>query len=144
MRQRYFPLIIGLAFYSFQAWAGPTVKIMINPSPEHDGQVILALCNQEHFPHEDRCTIRKIIPAKEARQSITLAAPEPGRYAILVINDLNKNNKLDTNLIGIPKEPVGVSRNPALRFGPPHFEDAAIDLSGSGKEIVIDLKRVEK
>jgi uncharacterized protein (DUF2141 family) len=144
MRRRYFHLIIGLTVSSFQAWAEPTVKIMINPSPENDGQVILALCNQEHFPHEDRCTIRKTIPAKEARQSITLTAPEPGRYAILVINDVNKNNKLDTNLIGIPKEPVGVSRNPALRFGPPRFEDAAIDLSGSDKEIIIDLKRVEK
>jgi uncharacterized protein (DUF2141 family) len=61
-----------------------------------------------------------------------------------VVADVNGNGKLDTNLIGIPKEPVGASRNPALRFGPPKFEETAVDLDDKAQELIINLKRVEK
>ena len=37
--------------------------------------------------------------------------------------DLNKNGKLDTNFIGIPKEEFGNSNNIQPNFGPPKFED---------------------
>lgn len=46
---------------------------------------------------------------------------ESGRYAVGVIHDANKNNTLDKNILGIPKESYGFS-NGARR---PVFEDAA-------------------
>lgn len=137
--------IQALAAFSANTWAEEMIKIVINPAPTDQGQIIVALCNQESFPHEDRCTVRKIVPAKVAKDPITLKAPVAGRYAVLVVSDINSNNKLDTNLIGIPKEPVGVSRNPALRFGPPRFEDAAIDVfENTPQELVIDLRQAGK
>ena len=36
---------------------------------------------------------------------------EPGDYVAFVIHDLNKNGRLDSNLIGIPQEPFGMSNN---------------------------------
>jgi uncharacterized protein (DUF2141 family) len=52
----------------------------------------------------------------------------PGRYALSVMHDENGNGKLDTNLIGIPTERYGFSRDAASRMGPPSFDDAAFDL----------------
>jgi uncharacterized protein (DUF2141 family) len=145
MRFKRFLGIAIMAVSSAHAWAESTIKVVINPAPTDEGQIIVALCTREAFPHEDRCTVRKIVPAKAAKEPITLNALAAGRYAVLVVNDVNSNNKLDTNLIGIPKEPVGVSRNPALRFGPPRFEDAAFDVSDNApQELVIDLKQAGK
>jgi uncharacterized protein (DUF2141 family) len=114
--------VIGRVQCLRMGWADPTIKVVINPAPTDEGQIILALCTQKTFPHEDRCEVRKIVPAKMAKEPIALKAPEAGRYAMLVVNDVNSNNKLDANLIGIPKEPVGFSKNPALRFGPPDLK----------------------
>lgn len=48
--------------------------------------------------------------------------------AISVVEDLNNNGNVDTSFIGFPKEPWAVSNNiKAHQFGPPSFEEAAID-----------------
>ncbi len=133
-----------IAAFSLPTWAEPAVEVIIKPTPADQGNIIVALCTQATFPHEERCPVRKVVPAKTAEQAIALSAPAPGRYAVIVVADVNGNGKLDTNLIGIPKEPVGVSHNPALRFGPPKFEETAFDLNDTAQELIINLKRVEK
>lgn len=48
--------------------------------------------------------------------------------AISIIEDLNNNGKVDTTFVGFPKEPWAVSNNvKAHAFGPPTFEEAAVD-----------------
>lgn len=54
----------------------------------------------------------------------------PGVYAVAVYHDVNGNGKLDTNFIGIPKEPTGSSNDAKAKMGPPKFEDARFTLSG--------------
>ena len=44
-----------------------------------------------------------------------------------VYEDLNGNGKLDT-MMGVPKEGFGFSRNPALRMGPPRYDDVHFTL----------------
>jgi uncharacterized protein (DUF2141 family) len=53
--------------------------------------------------------------------------------------DSNKNEKLDTNFFGIPKEQFGFSNNAKGRFGPPSFESASFELDAL-KEISINLE----
>ena len=62
-----------------------------------------------------------------------------GQYALSVMHDENENEKLDTNLFGIPKEGFGFSNNAMGKFGPPSFEKAKIEITSS-KEISIKLK----
>lgn len=47
-----------------------------------------------------------------------------GEYAIAVYHDKNKNGKIDTNLLGIPKENYGFSNNARGRFGPASWDDS--------------------
>ena len=53
------------------------------------------------------------------------------------MHDENRNGKLDTNFLGIPKEGVGASNNPKSRFGPPSFEESmfVLDCPELSKEI---------
>ena len=62
-----------------------------------------------------------------------------GIYAIGLYVDSNKNEKLDTNFLGIPTEQFGFSNNAKGRFGPPSFESASFELDAF-KEISINLE----
>ncbi len=63
-----------------------------------------------------------------------------GIYAIAIFHDLNNNGVLDTNWIGIPKEPIGVSGTGKSRFGPPRFVDCKFELSSNR---LIEIKLTE-
>ncbi|MNC95537.1 hypothetical protein D3C83_126870 [compost metagenome] len=63
-----------------------------------------------------------------------------GSYAIAVLHDENENFKMDTSIIGIPKEGYGVSNNVKGRFGPPKFADARFRVTeASSMTIRIEL-----
>ena len=56
----------------------------------------------------------------------------PGNYAISIFYDKNNNGELDSNFIGIPKEPVALSNNAKAKFGPPKYKDAVFALGEEG------------
>lgn len=60
-----------------------------------------------------------------------------GRYAMSSFFDKNENGRLDTNFIGIPKEPYAFSMNPSSNFGPPSFDEAAFTLDSLSQSITI-------
>lgn len=64
----------------------------------------------------------------------------PGRYAISAIHDENDNGKLDTNLIGIPKEGFGFGNDAMGTFGPPSFKKASIEIGITPVRHVIKLR----
>ena len=63
-----------------------------------------------------------------------------GEYGISVIHDVNADGELDTNLVGIPKEPTGFSNNAKGKFGPPKYEQVKFSFTKSGQRLVIDLE----
>jgi uncharacterized protein (DUF2141 family) len=60
-----------------------------------------------------------------------------GRYAVAVIHDENDNKRMDTNLIGMPKEGFCFGNN-AMRMGKPRFNDCAVPVYSD--EVNISLK----
>lgn len=63
----------------------------------------------------------------------------PGDYVLAVIHDENANNKVDT-FVGIPREGVGFSHNPAMSFGPPKYEAAKFHVSAGANALDVKLK----
>jgi uncharacterized protein (DUF2141 family) len=61
-----------------------------------------------------------------------------GKYAINVIHDKNNNNKLDTNVFGIPKEGWGCSNNARGALGAPKHKDKIVTITAN-KSITINL-----
>ena len=61
-----------------------------------------------------------------------------GTYAIGIFVDVNYNNKMDRNFLGIPKEQYGFSNNAKGNFGPPSFEAASFKVAGETR-LSIDL-----
>ena len=71
--------------------------------------------------------------------SLTLHDLPPARYAIKLFHDANDNGELDRNALGLPTEGYGFSNN-AGRFGPPSFEDAAIELGAENTTLTISVR----
>jgi len=52
----------------------------------------------------------------------------PGQYALSIFHDRNGNGEMDTNFIGMPKEPIAMSNNAKAKFGPPKYDDAVFEV----------------
>jgi uncharacterized protein (DUF2141 family) len=85
-------------------------------------------------------------PFRDATQSVSstddllvsIEGLPPGRYAISLFHDLDGDTEMDTNFVGFPKEPFGFSA-PMGKFGPPKFDEAAIEFSGENASVEIAL-----
>ena len=99
------------------------------------GSLYVAVYNTEKkFLKEPiRGTIVKVIDKKA---TVSLEDFTTGIYAISAFHDINDNKKMDTNFIGIPKEPIGISNNAKGFMGPPKYKDAKFDLKKNIKLII--------
>lgn len=108
----------------------PTGIVMqVEALKTNDGLVFCDLHNSEKtFPNKPaRALARVKVRPVDGKASCVFQNVAAGRYAVAVWHDTNSNQKLDTNFVGIPKEPVGSSNNAKGQFGPPKFKDAAFD-----------------
>lgn len=63
----------------------------------------------------------------------------PGTYALAVIHDENMNGKLDTNLLGVPKEGYGFSNDAKALLSAPSFSAAGFQYDGKNQDMTIGL-----
>lgn len=69
-----------------------------------------------------------IEPVRSGTATYSFDLPD-GVYAIGIFVDVNKNNEMDKNFLGIPQEQYGFSNNAKGTFGPPSFKEAAFTMS---------------
>ncbi|MFV2090161.1 MAG: DUF2141 domain-containing protein [Pseudomonadales bacterium] len=65
-----------------------------------------------------------------------------GEYAVSAYHDRNSNEKLDTGLFRIPKEPLGTSNDAKIRFGPPRYTDAKFLFNEAAMTIIIPIRKL--
>jgi uncharacterized protein (DUF2141 family) len=63
-----------------------------------------------------------------------------GSYSITLFHDVNDNRNLDTNFLGIPKEPYGFSNDAKAPFGPPSFDAATVSFQEVGDRVEVTLR----
>jgi uncharacterized protein (DUF2141 family) len=119
-------------------------KLVVTVTGLHSdgGQLLLRLyAGPDGYPTDGAKAVRQIrqrIAGGQATLELTgLAA---GSYAIGCVHDENGNGKLDTNLLGIPKEGVCASNDAKGRMGPPRWEDARFSLGPDGAALVIHVR----
>lgn len=100
---------IFLLLISFNLFAQEfKVNLQINNVKQNKGKIFIAVYNKAESYKKQIPDIPIIIEAKSNFLSIDIDIPK-GDYVFSVFQDINNNNKLDTNLVGMPKEPVGIS-----------------------------------
>ncbi|MBX2843192.1 MAG: DUF2141 domain-containing protein [Flammeovirgaceae bacterium] len=115
------------------------LQLVIKDIKQHSGKIMIAVYNQEETYLD---VIYKAITSPVDADVLNINIPDlpAGFYVISIFHDVNDNNELDTNFIGIPKEPFGFSNNVLGKFGPPSFSKAKVEVGPDKKTIVIDLR----
>ncbi|MDR1893770.1 MAG: DUF2141 domain-containing protein [Spirochaetales bacterium] len=62
-----------------------------------------------------------------------------GEYVFALFQDLNDNVQVDTNILGLPKEPVGMS-NYSGRGLPGNFDRLKVPVHNNGTSVTINLR----
>jgi len=79
----------------------------------------------EGFPATSIGAIYMNSKIKNGKASYTIKDILSGTYAITILHDENRNKKMDTNFLGIPKQGYAVSNNVRRSLiGPPKYEEA--------------------
>lgn len=107
------------------------VTVLFDSLSSDRGEILyLLFSSKKGFPDKDRHCLRsgKISVIEAKKYGLVLSGLSKGDYALSVFHDENKNGKLDTNFLGIPKEGFAFSSNPTIYFGPPTFEKAKFQI----------------
>jgi uncharacterized protein (DUF2141 family) len=119
------------------AASAATVEVRVS-GIKAGGKVNVAVCDKARFLKQ--CAYSASAPAQQGETTVLVKDVPAGTWAVLAYQDENSNNQLDRNLIGIPKEPYGFSRDARGKFGPPGFEDAAIEVGDAPVVATVRLR----
>ena len=135
---RILPLFLALATSAAFAPAlvsEETLTITIADIRESEGRLMIQVANSDkgfEFSEDSAApppvAISQLAEAGEMTFEVTLP---PGIYGARVLHDLNGNGEMDSNFVGMPKEPWAFSNNATGRLGPAKWQDAKFEISGN-------------
>lgn len=134
----------GLALLASLPTQAATLSIDISNFQNQVGSANVAIyADKKSWLDEDLAIARKSVVVADCIDEGGVVSVEfeldAGDYAVAVHHDDNDNGKMDTNFIGIPKEPVGLSNGAVPKFGPPKYKDAVFPMGEDGAAITIKL-----
>jgi uncharacterized protein (DUF2141 family) len=95
---------------------------------------------ENKFPDEGKFSFAKEVkPTKTGDTTLSWTDIPVGEYALAIYQDLNGNKKLDTNIVGYPKEPFGFSQNIKPKFSAPTFDECKITFNINNTTFSIKL-----
>lgn len=132
-----------LSLFTTLSFAGELKIIVKNINP-NQGMMRLALWDGANgFPKDYRTSIDQVSVSVTNEVEYTFTNLSKDSYAMAIFQDLNSDEDLNTNAIGIPKEPFGFTNNPRLLFGPPTFKKCKVQVPATGTVTkTIYLKRL--
>jgi uncharacterized protein (DUF2141 family) len=123
-------LAIGLC-YSFVKGQTTTVQLTIKGVTELKGNLMIAVYESANkFPEFGEGDINIVHKVNSRTPRISIPNLAIGKtYALAIFHDVNENEYLDKNFLGMPEEKYGFSNDARATFGPPYYSEASIKVS---------------
>lgn len=133
-------IFLFLFFFPFLIFAQNTydLEVVIRGLSNNKGKVYVGLYNSEE-QFLKKAFVGNISKIAKHEAIVTFKNVPAGQYALSAFHDKNDNGKLDTNMIGVPKEDYTVSNNAKNRFSAPKYDKAKFDLTNKTR-IVLSMK----
>ena len=117
------------------------LEIEIKGIKSMSGCIMLAVYDKEEcFMNIDKAIRKEILPIEAGTIKCRIENLPHGLYAVTVFHDMNKNQILDKNFIGKPKEPYGFSNNIRKIFRAPKFKECVFNFDSLQQKIAVNLK----
>ena len=120
-----------------------TLLIQLDNIEAAKGSIRIAVYQDaQDFNEQEKPLLGKVYPV-EASGSISVSFPDIsfGTYAIAIFHDVNNNQVLDKNVLGIPKEPYAFSNNPKVKWKAPTFQASQFQFKTEQQQLNITLKK---
>ncbi len=95
-----------------------SLNVEITKLRNNTGLILFQLFNEK-----EEIVVHAIGKIENQKTIIIIKDLKPGKYAFRYFHDENMSKKLETNVLGIPKEGYGFSNNGAGPFGPKPFKE---------------------
>lgn len=140
---KYFTGLFAIMVFSFSGFSQQAkITIKVKGIAEVKGVMNIALFSSEdEYKSKDNFFLAERVPITSTDFSYTFQEVPSGVYAVKIYQDLNSDEELDTNWIGMPKEPFGFSNDAKGKMGPPSFEATSFKAEGD-TELVITLMQL--
>ncbi len=103
--------------------------------------IVAVYDRDEDFPKANRQVYLGKVDVVADPMLVVIEGIAPGTYACAVIDDVDGNGTLNTNLVGYPTEPFGFSNDARVKlFGPPDFGDAKFEFREPETSIDVTLR----
>lgn len=129
-------LLLALACTGAQA---ADLVIRVDNVKNADGQVKVALFDSAAGFLKRPVRVADA-PASAGVTTVVIKDLAPGEYGFAVYHDANGNGNMDRNLVGIPLEPFGFSKDAQGRMGPPAFEAVKLAVPAAGLATAVTLR----
>jgi uncharacterized protein (DUF2141 family) len=128
----------GLTFYGH----AETVQIIIKNIRNGEGNVSIGLYKSDDAFQNDRPFKQIQVPKSNLKNGTliyTIDLPA-GTYGIALLDDENKNEKMDTNFLGVPTEGYGFSEYVHSGMFRPSFSDFDFKVTkGNTKKVTVQM-----
>ena len=121
-------------FYITELRGDISLEMEINNLESNKGPIYIRILDENENP-----VIVGTSPVINYSSEISFDSIFPGKYAIQFFHDENENQKMDFNLIGIPKEKFGSSNNVKPILGPPKFEKMLFEIYQDKKIVMLPV-----
>jgi uncharacterized protein (DUF2141 family) len=135
-----YTLFISLFLLSFSSSKTGNITITITGIDiRQKGLLRIGVFKKEGYPNADKVSDGKIIPVTGCSMTVNFPSINPGTYAIVIVQDKDKSGHLTKNMLGLPTEPYGFSKNIYGLLGAPDFNDISFKIS-EGESIHSDIQ----
>lgn len=117
-------MIAGMLVLVKYASCQYSLQVEITGLKNNIGVVLLQL-----FDENEKIVTQAKGEIKDLKSLIIINDLRPGRYGFRYFHDENMSKKLETNMLGIPKEGYGFSNDAVGPFGPKPFREWLFELN---------------
>ena len=121
-------------FYITELRGDISLEMEINNLESNKGPIYFRVLDEDENP-----MIVGTSPVINYSSEISYDSIFPGKYAIQFFHDENEYQKMDFNLIGIPKEKFGSSNDVKPILGPPKFEKMLFEIYQDKKIVMLPV-----
>ena len=117
------------------------LQVVVTHAPDGPAVLYAALYDSAAAYDGDKAVATQMLPMRGGDVRLAFLGLPAGSYALKVFADANGNGKLDTNLLGLPTERYGFSKDATGQRSAPGFDAAALRLDdGASVTTTIHLR----
>jgi uncharacterized protein (DUF2141 family) len=136
-------LALAPAWAAAQVGASATLEVVVPQLRNAQGALGCQLfASEQGFPKAGERAQQSVIAPIRNGAAVCRFQPVPaGAYAVSVMHDENGNQRLDSNLVGMPTEGYGASNNKTHAMSAPRWDESRFELAaGENRQLTIHLR----